>query len=284
LASPGTPIKRPCPPARSVTSDCSITSSWPKMTFATVSRTRARRAAVASSRMTGVSLASSMVSTFAMYGPLAGNAGYVAPSFLRRNKESPARESGQIMSNDFSIGLASLQRDAAAGRGLPPVENWNPSHCGTIDIRIARDGTWFHLGTPIGRKELVRLFSTILRRDPDGYHLVTPAEKMRITVDDAPFLAVLLNVEGSGKEQRLTFITNVGDETIAGPQNAIRVETDPVLDIPAPYVHVRRGLEARISRTVFYQLVDLAVPGRGPHAGLLGVWSDGIYFPLGKPG
>src|ERR1700710_438333 len=97
----------------------------------------------------------------------------------------------------FSLGLASLQRDAAAGRKLPPVEKWHPAHCGDIDIRIARDGTWFHEGTPVGRKELVRLFSTILRRDPDGFVLVTPGEKMRIVVEDAPFLAVLLGVENN---------------------------------------------------------------------------------------
>jgi hypothetical protein len=186
------------------------------------------------------------------------------------------------MSNEFSIGLASLQRDAAAGRGLPPVERWNPSHCGEIDIRIARDGTWFHLGTPIGRKELVRLFSTILRKDPDGYHLVTPVEKMRISVEDVPFLAVLLNVEGEGEAQRLCFTTNVGDETIAGPSNPVRVESNPTTGEPAPYVHVRRGLEARISRAVFYELANLAVPGAGAQSGNLGVWSDGMFFPLGK--
>src|SRR5215831_8942630 len=120
------------------------------------------------------------------------------------------------MSDDFAIGLASLQREAALGRGLPPVERWHPSHCGDIDIRIARDGTWFHMGTPIGRKELVRLFSTILRKDGEDYVLVTPAEKMRITVEDAPFQAVLMEVEGSGRDQVLTFTTNVGDETVAG--------------------------------------------------------------------
>jgi hypothetical protein len=179
----------------------------------------------------------------------------------------------------FSIGLASLQRDAAAGRGLPPVERWNPAHCGDIDIRIARDGTWYHMGTPFGRRELVRLFSTILRKDPDGYHLVTPAEKMRIRVDDAPFVAVLLHAEGEGQTQRLVFTTNVGDETVAGPDNPIRVETDPATDAPAPYVHVRRGLEAKIARSVFYQLADLAVPGAD---GMLGVWSDGAFFTLGR--
>jgi hypothetical protein len=178
------------------------------------------------------------------------------------------------------LGLASLQRDAASGRGLPPVEKWHPAHCGDIDIRIARDGTWYHQGSPIGRKELVRLFSTILRRDPDGYVLVTPAEKMRIVVEDVPFLAVLMDVEGAGPSQRLVFTTNVGDTTVAGPDNPIRVETDPQTDEPAPYVHVRKGLEARISRAVFYQLADLAVMG---DAGLLGVWSSGVFFSLGRP-
>jgi len=187
------------------------------------------------------------------------------------------------MSDAFSIGLASLQRDAAAGRGLPPVEKWNPAHCGDIDIRIARDGTWYHQGSPIGRKELVRLFSTILRRDPDGFVLVTPAEKMRIVVEDAPFLAVLLDVEGEGRDRKLVFTTNVGDQAIAGPANPIRVETDPATQEPAPYVHIRKGLEARIARPVFYQLADLAVPGEGEHQGLLGVWSSGVFYPLGPP-
>lgn len=187
------------------------------------------------------------------------------------------------MSDSFSIGLASIQRDAAAGRGLPPVEKWHPAHCGDIDIRIARDGTWFHLGTPIGRKELVRLFSTILRKDPDGFHLVTPVEKMRIVVEDAPFLAVLMSATGQGRAQTLTFTTNVGDETIAGKENPIRVTTDPSTDEPRPYVHVRRGLEARISRNAFYQMADLAVPGEGEFAGKLGVWSGGVFFPLGRP-
>ena len=182
---------------------------------------------------------------------------------------------------DFSIGLASLQRDAAAGRTLPPVERWHPAHCGDIDIRIARDGTWFHDGTPIGRKELVRLFSTILRKDPDGFHLVTPAEKMRIAVEDAPFIAVLLYAEGAGREQSLRFLTNVGDEVIAGRDNPIRVETDAKTGEPSPYVHVRRGLEARLARPVFYQLADLAVPGSGADEGVLGVWSGGVFFRLG---
>jgi hypothetical protein len=187
------------------------------------------------------------------------------------------------MADNFTLGLASLQRESAAGRKLPPVEKWNPAHCGDIDIRIARDGTWFHEGTPVGRRELVRLFSTILRKDGDDYVLVTPAEKMRIVVEDAPFLAVLLKVEGEGRDQRLVFTTNVGDETVAGADNPIRVEIDPATREPSPYVHVRRGLEAKIARPVYYQLADIAVAGEGMHAGTLGMWSGGVFFPLGAP-
>ena len=186
------------------------------------------------------------------------------------------------MNGGFLLGLADLRREAASGRALPPVERWNPAHCGDIDIRIARDGTWFHNGTPIGRKELVRLFSTILRKDGADYVLVTPAEKMRIKVEDVPFQAVLMDVAGEGRDQRLTFITNVGDESVAARENPIRVETDQNTEEPAPYVHVRRGLEARIARAVFYQLADLAVPGEGQHQGTLGVWSGGVFFPLGR--
>lgn len=182
------------------------------------------------------------------------------------------------MSGALPLGLAELQREAAAGRALPPVERWDPAHCGDIDIRIARDGTWYHQGTPIGRKELVRLFSTILRKDGADYVLVTPAEKMRIQVEDAPFLAVLLDVEGEGRGQVLSFTTNVGDRATAGTDNPIRVETDPVSEEPAPYVHVRKGLEAKIARAVFYQLADLAVRD----GDRLGVWSGGVFFPIGR--
>jgi hypothetical protein len=181
---------------------------------------------------------------------------------------------------EFVFSSASQLREQASGRKLPPVEKWHPAHCGEIDIRIARDGTWFHSGTPIGRKELVRLFSTILRKDPDGFHLVTPAEKMKIRVDDAPFLAVLMEVEGNGREQNLRFLTNVGDEVVAGPDNPLRVET-PETE-PAPYVHVRKGLEARLARSVFYQLADLAIAGEGANAGKLGVWSGGVFFCVGS--
>jgi hypothetical protein len=155
---------------------------------------------------------------------------------------------------------------------LPPVEDWNPLHCGDSQMRIAHDGTWFHQGSPIGRKELVRLFSTLLRKDADGFVLVTPVEKLSIAVEDAPFIAVLLAVEGSGPGQRLGFTTNVGDVAVAGTDNELNFKI--VDDAPVPYISVRRGLMAKAARPVYYQLMDLAVT----HQGRLGLWSGGVFF------
>ena len=168
----------------------------------------------------------------------------------------------------------------AGPRGLPPVHLWHPEHCGDIDIVIRKDGLWFHEGSPIGREALVRLFSTVLRKDPDGFHLVTPVEKMRITVEDAPFIAVRVDRDG----EHLKFLTNVGDEVIAGPENSIRVEVDPESGEPRPYVHVRRGLEARIARPVFYELVEMATEHDTPDGPVLAVTSDGAVFPVGPVG
>jgi len=165
----------------------------------------------------------------------------------------------------------------APGRGLPPVHLWNPAHCGEIDIVIRRDGLWFHEGSPIGREALVRLFSTVLRKDPDGFHLVTPVEKMKITVEDAPFIAVRVDQVC----EALRFTTNVGDEVEAGPDNAIRVEANPQTGEPRPYLHVRRGLEARIRRPVFYELVEMAQERDTPDGPRLGVTSNGVWFPVG---
>jgi hypothetical protein len=170
-------------------------------------------------------------------------------------------------------GVIAAAGGSSPARGLPPVHLWNPSHCGEIDIRIRRDGVWIHEGTPIGREALVRLFSTVLRLDPDGYHLVTPAEKLKILVEDAPFVAVRVDRVG----ETLRFQTNVDDEVEAGPDHPIRVASDPATGEPAPYVHVRRGLEARLSRPVFYELVELAEV-RG---GEMGVSSNGAWYPLG---
>ena len=162
----------------------------------------------------------------------------------------------------------------------------DPSACGDLRLRIARDGTWFYHGSPIARKPLARLFSTILRRDSAGdYWLVTPVERERIQVDDAPFVAVELTAEGSGEGRRLVFRTNLDDLVVAGRDHPIRVVERPAegagVREPAPYVLVRERLEARIARPVFYQLVDMAIESRVDGRPALGVWSDGVFFVLG---
>ena len=148
--------------------------------------------------------------------------------------------------------LASAAK-AASKKGPPPVDKWNPPFCGDIDMRIARDGTWFYLGTPIGRKPLVKLFSSIIRKDGENYFLVTPVEKVGIIVDDAPFVAIDFEVTEDGLE----FVTNVDDVVTAGPDHPIRVERDPETGEPSPYVLIRRNLWALIDRKSFYRLVDL---------------------------
>ena len=165
----------------------------------------------------------------------------------------------------------------APGRGLPPVHLWNPPNCGDIDIRIRKDGVWFHEGTPIGREALVRLFSTVLRKDEDGIYLVTPVEKLRIQVEDAPFVAVRVDRDGDV----LRFVTNVGDEVEAGPDTPIRVEMDPQTGEPRPYLHVRRGLEALIARPVFYELVEMAREREMPEGRRMAVSSNGEWFTVG---
>jgi len=171
---------------------------------------------------------------------------------------------------------ASASAVAKQGRGLPPVQDWNPPFCGDLDMRIARDGTWFYQGTPITRTALVRLFSTILRRDGDDYFLVTPVEKVGITVDDAPFVAVDVEAEGAGQDQTLRFETNIGDHVTAGPEHPIRVERDPETGEPAPYVLVRANLEALIDRKSFYRLVEIG----DRQDGWFGLWSGGAFFRI----
>jgi uncharacterized protein len=169
---------------------------------------------------------------------------------------------------------------AATRRGPPPVHLWNPPFCGDLDMRIARDGTWFYLGTPIGRKPLVKLFSSILKREGDRYFLVTPVEKVGITVDDAPFVAVDFTAAGDGPNRSLTFVTQVDDEVTAGPDHPIRVVRDPETGEPAPYVMVRRGLEALIDRKSFYRLVELGETRAVDGVEQFGVWSGGAFFPI----
>jgi uncharacterized protein len=173
-----------------------------------------------------------------------------------------------------SLSLAEIAQ-AAAEQRLPPVDRWNPTHCGDSGMRIARDGTWFHEGTPIGRAAMVRLFSTILRREPDGgYVLVTPVEKLDIAVEDAPFVAVELKAEGDGRGARLAFRLNTGDLVTAGPDHPLRFAV--VDGEPRPYLHVRAGLEALVARPVYYELAERALAEDAEP----GVWSDGAFFPF----
>jgi hypothetical protein len=173
------------------------------------------------------------------------------------------------------LSLADIARLAEENR-LPPVDKWNPEHCGDSEMRIARDGTWFHQGSPIGRQPMVRLFSTILRREPDGKHvLVTPVEKLDIEVEDAPFVAVEMKAEGEGKAMKLAFRLNTGDLVTAGADHGLRFEDHA--EGPRPYLHVRAGLEALVARPVYYELAALALAGDDHPPG---VWSNGAFFAL----
>ncbi|WP_291883079.1 DUF1285 domain-containing protein [Maricaulis sp.] len=170
--------------------------------------------------------------------------------------------------------------DAArqAGDGLPPVDKWHPDYCGEMDMVIKRDGSWWHEGTRITRDRLVRLFSTILRKDDDGIHyLVTPVEKIGIEVEVAPFIATRVDAIGEGKDQSLVFTTNVGDLAEAGQDHPITVEVDEETGEPTPLVRVRGKLDALMARPVFYELAERAVE----HEGVMGVWSGGEFYPLG---
>ncbi|TBU79300.1 DUF1285 domain-containing protein [Pseudomonas daroniae] len=185
------------------------------------------------------------------------------------------------MSESDKAGDLLAQIPPAGSKGMPPVHLWNPDFCGDIDMRIARDGSWFYMGTPIGRLAMVRLFSTIIRRDGEDYFLVTPVEKVGIKVEDAPFVAVSVQAAGQGEEQVLRFVTNVGDEVEAGDEHLLRVELDAQTQEPSPYIHVRANLEALIHRNVFYQLVELAQAREIDGQPWLGVWSGGVFFPIG---
>ncbi|PRY92732.1 hypothetical protein BCF33_1586 [Hasllibacter halocynthiae] len=163
----------------------------------------------------------------------------------------------------------------SGGKGPPPVHLWNPDHCGEIAIRILRDGTWLHEGTPIGRPALVRLFASILKREGDRHFLVTPVEKLGIEVEDAPFIAQDFEEE----DGVLTFETGVGDLVAAGPENPITVEIAGDGE-PAPYLHVRRGLMARIDRKTFYRLTEIGETEEVDGTPWFGVRSDGAFFPM----
>ncbi len=180
--------------------------------------------------------------------------------------------------SDVSNPLKGLN-DVVKAKGLPPVELWNPPFCGDIDMRIAADGLWYYMNSPIGRKPLMKLFASILRYDADGkYYLVTPVEKCGIRVDDAPFVAICMSVSGSGRDQQVKFETNVDDEIVLGPEHPLRVADEAGTGGLKPYVLVRRNLEALVSRALFYDLVALGVT----EGEWFGVWSSGVFYPMQK--
>jgi hypothetical protein len=173
--------------------------------------------------------------------------------------------------------LRGLQEAAKAARGVPPVHLWNPPFCGDIDMRIAADGTWFYMNSPIGRKPLMKLFASVLRLDPDGkYYLVTPVEKCGIRVDDAPFAAIRMQVEGHGHAQTISFETNTDDMVTVDETHPLRFAVEAGTDGLKPYVMVRSGLEALVSRALFYDLVAAGVV----EGGWFGLWSSGLFFPM----
>jgi hypothetical protein len=162
------------------------------------------------------------------------------------------------------------------------VHLWDPPFCGDLDIRISADGTWHYLKTPIGRPALVKLFASVLKREGDRYFLVTPVEKVGITVDDAPFLAVELAIEGEPPRRRLRFRTNVDDWVACGPGHALRFEPEPDTGGLKPYLHVRRDLWAKVTRALFYDLVDLGEERDVDGVRMFGVASDGEFYPMAR--
>lgn len=200
------------------------------------------------------------------------------PSRLRDPKEvGPGMNaSGNDVTGGGADGLAALIARAAPDGRRPPVERWNPPFCGDIDMAIDGEGRWSYLGTPIGREPLVRLFASVLKREGDRYMLVTPVEKVGIRVADVPFLAVEMHRDGDGHARRITFRTNVGDVVEAGPEHRIRFELAADGGL-RPYVHVRSGLDARLTRALLHEIADLVEegPGVGP-----GLHAGGVFHPL----
>ncbi|HLG82314.1 MAG TPA: DUF1285 domain-containing protein [Bradyrhizobium sp.] len=190
---------------------------------------------------------------------------------------------GQSSSNQGLDGLTAAARDAAkasaAAKGLPPVHLWNPPFCGDLDMRIASDGTWYYMGTPIGRPALVRLFSTILKREGEKYFLVTPVEKVGIRVDDAPFLAVEMQTGTSGSKRLLRFRTNVDDWVDCDSTHRLRFETSRDGGL-TPYLHVRADLWAKVTRALYYDLVELGEERMVDDRPMFGVESAGEFFAM----
>jgi len=183
---------------------------------------------------------------------------------------------------DAKTGLDAIAGAArqAGKKGPPPVHLWNPPFCGDLDMRIAADGTWFYMKTPIGRHALVKLFASVLKREGEKYFLVTPVEKIGITVDDAPFTAVEMRQEGEGTDRVLTFRTNVDDWVTCDRDNVLRFEPEPETGGLKPYLHVRRDLWALVSRALFYDLVELGEERDVNGTRMFGVASFGEFFAM----
>ncbi|MGI9482297.1 MAG: DUF1285 domain-containing protein [Hyphomicrobiales bacterium] len=186
---------------------------------------------------------------------------------------------------DPAAGLAALEKAVSKSKGLPPVHLWNPPFCGEIDIRIGADGLWYYMGTPIGREPLVRLFSSILRKDEDGkIYLVTPVEKIGISVDDAPFLIVHMEATGKGEDQTVKFTTKTADDVIIDDEHPIRFEEEQGTEGLKPYVLLRGRLEALVNRPIFYDLVNLGMKKHHEGEEWFGVWSSGRFWPMARAG
>ena len=210
------------------------------------------------------------------------NSDYFVTMTMHTDNDGSSTEKRGMSDAADAAGLEALiSRAARAGKGLPPVERWNPDFCGDLDMEIKRDGTWFYLGTPIGRMPLVQLFSTVLRKDEDGNtYLVTPVEKVGIRVEDAPFVAVELNASGQGDGQVLTFRTNVGDVVEAGPEHPLRFVDEDDTDGLKPYLLVRGRLEALVARPVMYELAELGEEIEVDGTMMFAVRSKGAIFPI----
>jgi hypothetical protein len=194
----------------------------------------------------------------------------------------PRVNSRQTMAKEGQSGLEAITGSLAhaTAKGPPPVERWNPPFCGDLDMRIAADGTWFYLKTPIGRPALVKLFASVLKREGDSYFLVTPVEKCGITVDDAPFLAVELKIEDTAEGRVLHFRTNVDDWVACGPDHVLRFEPEAGTGGLKPYLHVRRDLWAKVTRALFFDLVELGEERDVGGEAMFGVSSRGMFFPM----
>src|SRR6266404_1533537 len=266
FARPGTPISRTWPPLSNAINVCSMTGCWPKITRPMLWRAWRRRSPSAS-----ISLASASALTGLVSVVLTRFSG-VGRKEHRRMKGGASNPMGML------IGLAGGKSQPRQG-GQRPAGGGRPVLLGDLQIRIARDGTWFYQGSPIARPPLVKLFASVLRREEDGeYWLVTPAERGRVGVDDVPFVAVAVRAEGAGRDQRLVFRSNLDEEAVADAAHPLSVVAEPGSGATIPYIPIRDRLEARILRPVFYHLVEF-----GEQNGeQFGVWSSGRFFPLGR--